>query len=595
MIALLDEKSDLWFNLQPPGCQEIDVLLVHAAIGAFVIEVKPKPLSMFVHYDLERCEFTDDGRVRPPLKQAHWAMNKLRTFLGDVGIARPPFMVAAAAFPRVRREEMVARFSPSGIAGRVMQMHFDAGLFDDDLASPEVLADRFRWISRNPGMQRPPQHPNDSIPSSNQIADLIEATTGRGSSIPGSTEPTRKPQFVAVPGRASKDSVARYLKPAMRAPVVLNGHPGTGKTQALLDIAVAHAETGRQVLFTCYNKVLASAIRSSLGVRGVPDSVRQHLFVTDVFDIKAGLKPRGAVEDDLGAYEGSFGTICVDEAQDMNGSLVDFVERLASPDAEWFFADGEGQELYSLTGETFAPASRQLENARRQGIQQQLNRQFRFGTLAYMFAQGAYECGLDSEKIQDWVKKRPPPRVDEAQLDIGGDSEGGLPLLRTLDIGAASDRKALVTAYAAEIQSELEMLSAIGATGDLMITVPKLNDQHGLVVDALKSLEVPYLDQVQTDNRRRSLPDGFVRLVTVHSARGVGATRVLMFGPHDHRFGGTKKIPPLTVNRNTAYIALTRAKHGMRIVALAGQPASEFQQFVRELAHAYGGADSDVN
>ena len=343
LVALLDEKSDLWFNLQPPGCQEVDILLVHAEIGAFVIEAKAKPLRMFVHYDLESCEFTDDGKMRPPLKQAHWAMNKLRTFLGDVGIPRPPFMVAAAAFPRVRREEIVARFAPIGIAGRVMKMHFDAALLDDDLSSQEVLADRFRWISRHPGMQRPPQNPNDSIPSTRQIAELIEATTGRGSSIPGSTEPTKKPQFIAVPGKASKDSVVRYLKPAMRAPVVLRGHPGTGKTQALLDIAVAHAEAGRQVLFTCYNKVLASAIRSSLGVRGVPDSVRQHLLVADVGDIKAGLRPRGAIEDDLVEFEGTFGTICVDEAQDMNGSLVDFVEQLASPEAEWFFADGGGK------------------------------------------------------------------------------------------------------------------------------------------------------------------------------------------------------------------------------------------------------------
>ena len=185
---------------------------------------------------------------------------------------------------------------------------------------------RLRKIILRPPLQNPPRRP---VPTADQIQQLVEATTGRESTVPGRTEPTKKPQFVTVPGRTRKDSIKRYLVPASRTPVVLRGYPGTGKTQALLDIAIAHAEAGRQVLFTCYNKVLATALRASLAVRDVPESVRERMLVKDVFDIKSGL-----TDDNLRVYAKVFETVCVDEAQDMWGSLIEFVQRLAAPDAE---------------------------------------------------------------------------------------------------------------------------------------------------------------------------------------------------------------------------------------------------------------------
>lgn len=584
LLPLLDATSHVWFDLQPPGGNEIDVLLVHETIGAFVIEVKAKPLSMVETYDLETCVFTDQRGTRTPVKQAHWAMTKLRSFLEDAGIDRPPFFFATAAFPRIDRDEMLERFAPGGIAGVSMRMHLDGLAFSDDFTTVEEFEGRLHAITRRPPLQNPPRRP---VPSAEQVRQLIEATTGRGAAVPGRTEPTKKPQFVTVPGRTQKDSVKRYLEPATRAPVVLRGYPGTGKTQALLDIAIAHAQAGRQVLFTCYNKVLATALRASLGVRDVPEGVRERLLVKDVFEIKSGLSG-----DDLGVYSATFGTVCVDEAQDMWGSLVEFVQQLATPEAEWFLADGTGQELYDNVREEHSPASHLLAAARQPGggIQQQLNVQFRTSNAAALFAQGVFRTELDPTKIEGWVKERPLPRDEEQGFDLGLEAAGGLPtfsIVRALEESTARPQ-ALVKAYAEEIAAELRMLEALGTPNDLMVMVPRLADEHGLVLAAIESLGVPYLDQISTDNRRQALPDGHIRLVTVHSARGVAATRVILFGSHDHRFGGSKRIPPHIVNRNAGYIALTRAKHGTRIVLVAGQQPSEFQRFIVDLARAYG-------
>lgn len=578
LIELLDEKAHLWFGLHVPGGNEIDQLLVHEDIGAFVIEVKAKPLRMVLSYDLEACELEGQQSTRPPVKQAHWAMTKLRSFLSDAGVSRPPFLFATAWFPRIERNAMIGQFAPSGIAGGAMRMHFDGVLFEDELANAEQLLERLRTITVRPPVGPSPRRP---VPARQQLDELVEATTGRGATVPGATVATERPLFAATPGKTQKDTVKRYLDPATRSPVVLRGYPGTGKTQALLDIAIAHAEKGRQVLFTCYNKVLATALRASLGVRDVPQAARDRLLIKDVFEIKAGL-----TEEDLEVYAGTFGTICVDEAQDMWGSLIEFVERLAKPGVEWFLADGTGQELYDNSREEFSPASKLLTTARTPegGIQQQLNRQRRMSSsAATLFARGVFEKSLDQSKVSDWVSEFPLAKSEES-LDIGIDEAGSLPTITTIRPDPWSPA---VDAYASEITNELKLLESIGAPHDLIIMIPRLNEEHGLVRAALDELAVPYLDQVEVENRRRALPDGHIRLVTVHSARGVGAKRAILFGSHDFAFGGSKRIPPLQVNCNAGYIALTRASHGTRVVLVEGKQPSQFQDFIVSLSAAY--------
>lgn len=584
LIELLNGATHLWFGLHVPGGNEIDVLLVHERIGAFAIETKAKPLRMVLSYDLESCELEGQGNTRPPVKQAHWAMTKLRTFLSDAGVLRAPFFFATACFPRIARPEMVDRFAPPGIAGGAMRMHFDGLLFADDLTGTAELEDRLRAITQRPPVGPSPRRP---VPTREQLDELIEATTGRGADIPGTTGPTKRPLFVATPGKTQKDSIRRYLEPASRQPVVLRGYPGTGKTQALLDIAVAHAEAGRQVLFTCYNKVLATALRSSLGVREVPQAARDRLLIKDVFEIKSGLS-----DEDLDVYAGTFGTICVDEAQDMWGSLVEFVQRLAKPDAEWFLADGTGQELYDEPREAFSPASKLLVDARQDGVVQQLNRQRRMSSSAAgLFARAVFDKSLDAEAVADWVLEYPISDAAEQGLDIGFNAAGGLPTITTIDPEPWSPAAEV---YASELAAELELLDALGKPRDLIVMIPRLNHEHELVRTALEQLDVPYLDQVEVENRRRALPDGQVRLVTVHSARGVGATRAILFGAHDFAFGGSKRIPPLQVNCNAGYIALTRATHGTRVVLVRGKPPSQFQDFVVRLHIAYSGGGAEL-
>ena len=50
-----------------------------------------------------------------------------------------------------------------------------------------------------------------------------------------------------------------------------------------------------------------------------------------------------------------------------------------------------------------------------------------------------------------------------------------------------------------KITNELKLLELIGAPHDLIIMIPRLNEEHGLVRAALDELAVPYLDQVEVE------------------------------------------------------------------------------------------------
>ena len=208
----------------------------------------------------------------------------------------------------------------------------------------------------------PVNQPSSTGPGQgNSFDQLIEATTGRGARVPGATIATERPLFAATPGKTQKDTVKRYLDPASRSPVVLRGYPGTGKTQALLDIAIAHAEQGTWGR-RCPPGQQGSGDRTSREPR-CPRHVPQQLATQcsirrNCSQIKAGL-----TEEDLEAYAATFGQSASTKRRRCGGPLIEFVERLAKPGVERFLADGTGQELYDNSREEFSPASEAVDHS----------------------------------------------------------------------------------------------------------------------------------------------------------------------------------------------------------------------------------------
>ncbi|MGI9085093.1 MAG: hypothetical protein ACR2FE_07345 [Aeromicrobium sp.] len=114
-------------------------------------------------------------------------------------------------------------------------------------------------------------------------------------------------------------------------------------------------------------------------------------------------------------------------------------------------------------------------------------------------------------------------------------------------------------------------------------------EEVGAVRDVIQLTGVKCLDQINDENRRRILPENHIRLVTIYSARGIESTRALLFGSKEHRFGGKPGLLPQRVNRNAGYIAMSRAKHGTRVVMVEGDEMSDFGSFLLELIEGYKG------
>jgi hypothetical protein len=106
-------------------------------------------------------------------------------------------------------------------------------------------------------------------------------------------------------------------------------------------------------------------------------------------------------------------------------------------------------------------------------------------------------------------------------------------------------------------------------------------DEVKKVKKALERLDLPYVDQIDTANRRRSLAAGEVRLCTAHSMRGVDAERVVLLDIEGMEGISEKRQPLLN-------IALSRARKGTRIVLRPVEAqAGSHRMFVEELVAAY--------
>lgn len=107
-----------------------------------------------------------------------------------------------------------------------------------------------------------------------------------------------------------------------------------------------------------------------------------------------------------------------------------------------------------------------------------------------------------------------------------------------------------------------------------------------LVVQALKNLGLPFLDQVIPANRRERLEPGHIRLVTVHSSRGLQATRTILFT--HHLIAANIQFEDLRVwNSTVPYISLSCAMNGTHIVEFEDEEPSGFQRYVNDCREAY--------
>lgn len=571
--TILNADAHLWFNLHPSKGRELDLVLAHENAGVFVIEVKSKPIDMVKKYTINECELEGQSSSEHPLTQAFTGMYKFRTLLIDLGY-QAPWFTPTVAFPDIRREDFARKFG--GGHSSLFDAHVNGMIFAEDLEDAGAFLHRLQHIALNPpaggGRRTLSLEPWE-------LDTLIQTTVVRQ---PESDSGDAR-QFIVTVGKPRKDSIKQFMEPGDRTPVALNGLPGSGKTQALIDIAVGHAARGRYVLFVCFNKVLGTKLRQDLDRVDIDDLCRERILVADLYDLRNALKHAGMAT----RYRGRFGTVCVDEAQDLlderGRDLTTIVDPLVAPDAEWFFAVGRDQELYGT-----APSRVEAALADRQSVQE-LRRTRDNSLEGYResyFAQAAFDVAFEPAKAEPAAREMLRRVLSDPRSDDNSFKHATMQF--NVSRASATDREA---GYREAISKELELLEKLGEPRNLMIMLPRREEgaDKQAVESVLKELDVPYHDQIQDEKRRERLPAGHVRLVTVHSARGLQAQRAMIFAPHllNFAFQHTPEERRHKITNTAAYIAMSRAMNGTRLVVLEEETPSRFQDFVVSTHLAY--------
>lgn len=583
LVELGDARTQIWGNVDYlQGVGDLDAIVLHEDIGFFTIEIKGITLDMIEEYGLKHCRIK--GRSGPhPVDQIGLATLDLRHYLGRFPGARAPFFLMTAAFPRITRAAFVSRFNDPQVV-----LHADSLIFAEDLEAPTELWRRLQHVKEFPAKGRSAWDP---IPTAQQVSRFTDLV--KPGPLPTSSQADQERGGVLRRQVASPSNVSqKYIVPGHRPPTIFRGAPGTGKTVRLQEIAVGHARAGRAVLLTCFNRVLASTLRGIMASQNLGDEVDRRIVITHVDELRKQLA------DDRDTFQGMFGTVCVDEGQDMSDESFEFLRSLASADAEWFIADGPGQELYGSANKTGEPAVF-LANARSRGVVETLRRNFRNSSAGYLVAQGAFEKSPDISTVATWVDDHPLRRPTEdasSMLDLEGTqmtAGGELPQFIRIQLPPGGDwRQAKLHSYVAVFNAVLEQLAAEGKRRDLAVLCARsdrASAEPQLAREALAMLGVPVHDQIDGVARDTVVPEDHVRLTTIHSSRGIEASRVVIL---DYDRGVSAAEAHTRNSRIMSHIALSRGQIGTTIIALEGA-SSPHLMFIEELVKAYQPQEDD--
>lgn len=576
IIPMLEKDVHLWFGVSYlPGVKDIDLLLWDEQVGVFVIEIKAVALKMFERFNLSTCQISSRSPGRSPHGQAQEASLDLRNYLAARKVALP-FVVATSAFPLIARVDWNRNWDAEAITGDFAERI----LFRDDFeGGPVALRRRLAHLYGNPpsgaGSTRKFSHRPD------QFAEFDRAVA------PPDASPKPAPSDLDRLRVIEREVAREWIEqvPAFgSARIGFTGYPGTGKTFRLLQIGAEHARRGADVLYLCFNKVLAADTRRLLQwSQRATIAAPGHFDVYDVFQLlQLRLEERGLAGNTSGADYEDYGnnsvdlldivrdeiamydTVLLDEAQDLDDWQVRLAQLHLKEAGTFLFGLGKGQELYR------PGISSRLKDILPNCTAVQLRRNFRNTKETFQTAFVAYESKLQQGQIKSAAKRfRTDLMPDSQQGVLFERKQGRFPILCSIDVEELSKEDPSTVFYAEQqgellargfsdlIRSELRSLEDAERPIDLLILVPDERGPEAVAArEALGRVGQEYFDLTDDAARRAVVPSTAVRLCTFHSARGIEGNRVLILGfARLKRLSDALQIPA----EHLAYIVLSRS------------------------------------
>lgn len=337
---------------------EADFVILAPGRGILIIEVKD---AQSVSYrDGEWYLEKNPSPKKDPLKQLNSARRSLRGFLKAKGQLGSEPIATLLWFPRLERHDLDNQ-SP----GDLQLFEWQLG-WATDVVKPqkiiESVLERFSDFYRdNKGISL---NPNGLSPERAKLLRKLILSDFEGYTSPEAETQRRKAQE-----RELLDEQVLLLDMVeTNRHIYFDGPPGSGKTHLLIEAAKRLARSGKKVLLTCYNLLLAEELDTAVGA----------LDLVDIYDwnsLQLGLtgeskNPDGAnstwYEQTLPAlaleqlsahsHRAGYDAILVDEFQDIaaNPLHVDLLRALSqmSPEASTVILSGDTkQQIMRPSGE----------------------------------------------------------------------------------------------------------------------------------------------------------------------------------------------------------------------------------------------------
>lgn len=361
-----------------------------------------------------------------------------------------------------------------------------------------------------------------------------------------------------------QEQIARTLGEGHR---VIHGAAGSGKTMILVFRAqhlAAVARPDRPILVMCFNRTLATRIESLLRQRGVDERVVVRTFHAWCQDMARTYQLGVAPELRGGAYfealasatdraletgripGGQYLALLIDEAHDFEDAWLRMATRLVSPETNSLLVlYDDAQSIYQARRRKFNFASVGIEARGRTSI---LRLNYRNTaevlTLAMSCAQSLLRPG-DDDTDEDRVQLVEPTSAGR---------RGPMPVF----IEAAN-----AVAEGDEIAARIDALRAEGGALQEIAVLLRARQQMLPVEQALRRRGIAFESMRDAAMRRFDWNAPSVKLVTMHSAKGLEFRHVFVAGLQSMPMGGT----PMEDEVRLLYVAMTRATQTLAVSA----------------------------
>lgn len=594
----------VWFNVIFPRAgegKEGDIIMYYHGIDAIIIgEVKGWDINYIERIAQQYVQLTDRIEQNPWNKTAEQA-RKWSTYFKKGLVTKKIAVLPVVIFTNISRKDYYDNMKAKVYEVDPRKQYGDGTVFSDDIIDLQTYLERLKIIQKNPVFAVR----NNCIGNSelnnediNKLNELIKIPLEN--KFKKAYDPSR---ILSMENELKKRNINRNTIE------VITGKPGSGKTffgfYIAREMAQMLSNSKKKVLFTCYNKTLATDI-NRIRVCRYPDI--NNLKVADIFqllsevnntfpnlqtaphdllkqtekkekrdhDIWAKKIVDKLIEANLNDQLDEYEYVVVDEAQDIKDYGWDFIELISK--RKMLIIYDEKQVFYTQGLSSYLLG--QIDKAKKERKHQEFNKIFRQTEAGAKIAQAFLYNFPRIAEAKEYIKKGERKDKTPDTIDLYTRPGGKYPEI-IISNGEINDYKCKIKNVLLQLFKENEELNGVGS--DIILLIPYDNWAKSPIIDVLKELGKPYIDYTNDENKRDLYYDEEVRICSYFSSRGLEGNYVIALG-FNYLSEFVKNLPQKPRREYVGYVALSRAVYDTKIICIEDlAKMSEETKFIKEL------------